>query len=83
MKALARERKRLPGYYYSSRTRFLYQAHGRLGLWAANVFWAIGRGIAELRRIAGRKGNNFREAEIRDIWTNVWNPLGPRHAPGE
>lgn len=83
VKSLARERKRLPGYYYSSRTRFLYLAHGRVGLWAANTLWVFGRVISELRRLTGRKRNNFRKAEIRDIWTNVFNPLGPRHAPGE
>jgi hypothetical protein len=83
VKSLARSRERLPRYYYSSRTRFLYQAHGRFGLWSANILWAIGRGFAGLRQILGRRGNNFRKAEIIDIWTNVWTPLGPRHAPGE
>jgi hypothetical protein len=83
VKALAAKGKRLPAYFYSSRTRFMYQAHGRTGLWAANILWVLGRAIAEMRWIASRKGNNFHEAEIRDIWTNVWNPLGPRHAPEE
>jgi hypothetical protein len=83
VKALAKERKRLPAYYYSSRTRFLYKAHGRAGLWVANMLWLAGRTIAGLRQLSGRKGNNFRQAEIVDIWTNVWTPLGPRHAPGE
>jgi hypothetical protein len=83
VKSLAARKKRLPAYYYSSRTRFLYQAHGRAGLWAANILWVLGRGIAEMRRIIGRKEINFCEAEARDIWTNVRTPLGPRHAPGE
>jgi len=83
VKDLARKRSRLPAYYYSSRTRFMYQAHGWAGLWAANTLWVVGRGMAELRRILGRKHIHYREAEIRPLWTNVWNPLGPRRAPGE
>ena len=83
VKSLLGQRARLPAYYYSSRTRFMYQAHGRIGLWSANLLWLLGRGIAGLRQLAGRKRNNFRQAEIVDIWTNVWTPLGPRLAPGE
>jgi GT2 family glycosyltransferase len=81
VKALAREHKRLPRYYYSSRTRFLYQAHGYSGLWAANLLWLVGRGIAGLRQLAGRRSGNFRQNEVRDIWTNVRVPLGPSFAP--
>lgn len=83
VKALARARKRLPRYYYGSRTRFFYQAHGYSGLWAANLLWLLGRGIAGLRQVAGRRSNNFRQAEIRDIWTNIGAPLGPSFGPGE
>jgi GT2 family glycosyltransferase len=83
VKALVRARKRLPPYYYSSRTRFLYQAHGHAGLWAANLLWLVGRGIAGLRQVAGRQSNNFRQAEVIDIWTNIRAPLGPRLGPGE
>jgi N-acetylglucosaminyl-diphospho-decaprenol L-rhamnosyltransferase len=83
VKALARERKRLPRYYYSSRTRFLYQAHGYAGLWAANLLLLVGRGIAGLRQLAGRRSGNFRQNEIRDVWTNIRAPLGPRFDPGE
>lgn len=83
VKKLAQARKRLPPYFYSSRTRFLYQAYGRSGLWAANVLWLLGRGIAGGRRLLGRKHGNLIQAEARDIWTNVMSPLGPRNAPGE
>jgi GT2 family glycosyltransferase len=83
VKALARARKRLPRYYYSSRTRFLYQAYGYAGLWAANLLWLAGRGMAGLRQLFGRRSNNFRQAEVVDIWTNVWTPLGSRLGPGE
>lgn len=83
VKSLAREAKRLPAYYYSSRTRFFYQAHGPAGLWAANLMWHTGRGIAQLRRLVGKPVYPMAEGERRDIWTNVRQPLGPRHAPGE
>lgn len=83
VKALDRERKRLPAYYYASRTRFLYQARGRAGLWAANGAWIAGRGLAQLRRLFGRDVYPSAEAERRDIWINALRPLGPRRAPGE
>jgi len=83
VKEHARQRKRLPAYYYSSRTRFLYQAHGRTGLWLANLAWASGRVIAGLRRLGGRPSDNMRAGEPRDIWTNVLSPLGPRYAPDD
>lgn len=83
VKAQARARKRLPPYYYSSRTRFLYQAHGRPGLLAANLAWHVGRGLAGLRRLMGRPVPQAIEHEARDIWTNFSAPLGPRRAPGE
>ena len=83
VKALAAARKRMPAYYYASRTRFLYQAHGRLGLWAANAAWFAGRGIAQLRRLVGRAVPRANAAEARDIWINARTPLGPRRAPGE
>jgi GT2 family glycosyltransferase len=83
VKTLVKARKRLPAYFYSSRTRFLYQAHGYHGLLAANFAWSLGRIIALLRRLGGRASDNARLREGRDLWINVLRPLGPRHAPGE
>lgn len=83
VKSLARAHKRLPSYYYSSRARFLYQAYGATGLWAANLMWNLGRGVAQFRRLAGKPVHPRAEGEMRDIWTNIRQPLGPRHAPGE
>lgn len=82
VKSLARERKRLPAYYYASRSRLLYQAHGRAGLLAANLLWYVGRAIAGLRRLVGKPPAPANAAEGRDIWTNILNPLGDRRAPG-
>lgn len=83
VKALAAEGRRLPAYYYSSRTRFMYKAYGRFGLFSANLLWTLGRGLAELRQLFSQEERKLREGEFRDIWTNFWNPLGPRHAPDE
>lgn len=83
VKKLAAARKRLPAYYYASRTRFLYQAHGWTGLLAANAAWIAGRGLNKLRRLFGKGVYASAEAERRDIWINVFDPLGPRCAPGE
>ncbi|MEL7088877.1 MAG: glycosyltransferase family 2 protein, partial [Planctomycetota bacterium] len=72
-----------PGYFYASRTRFLFQAHGRAGLLWANCLWHLGRAIAQARRLLGRTPPPAAEAEARDIWTNAFDPLGPRLAPHE
>ena len=83
VKRLAAARHRLPGYYYASRTRFLYQAHGWAGLLAANLGWHLGRMLAWCRLLAGRDVPRAAAGEGRDIWTNFLDPLGDRLAPGE
>jgi N-acetylglucosaminyl-diphospho-decaprenol L-rhamnosyltransferase len=83
VKALTKARARLPAYFYKSRTRFFCQAYGHAGLWAANLMWGAGRLIALSRRAFGRKGDNSKAAEGRDIWTNASQPLSQNHAPTE
>lgn len=80
VKALAKARKRLPAYYYASRTRFLYQAHGWRGFILANLLWHLGRGIALPRRITNPNRRPGIENEARDIWINATAPLGDRRA---
>lgn len=80
VKALARARKRLPAYFYASRTRFFYQAYGRAGLLAANLLWHLGRGIALLRRLFGKPVPGINAREAGDLWINALDPLGDRHA---
>lgn len=76
-------RRKLPAYYYASRSRFLYQAHGRIGLWGANLLWSLGRVIAQTRRLFGKPVPAAADAEYKDIWINAMRPLGPRRAPGD
>ena len=75
VKRLSKARKRLPGYYWASRARLMAQAHGRAGLWAANLAWLLGRGVAGLHRLAGRRVPPATEREGRDIWTGALTPL--------
>lgn len=83
VKSLQKAKKRLPKYYYSSRTRFLYQAHGWLGLWSANLLWYLGRVLANARRLAGKQVPQVATSQGKDLWVNATNPLGPRYAPWE
>lgn len=80
--ANARERRR-PAYYYAARTRHFYQQGGTAGVLAANAGWILGRGLAALRPLVGKRMPRAAEAEFRDIWINATRPLGPRHAPAD
>lgn len=83
VKTLASQKKRLPPYYYASRTRFFRKAHGPAGPFLANMAWYSGRLLAQLRRLVGREVYPLPAHESRDIWINATAPLGPRRAPGE
>ncbi len=83
VKTLNAQRAELPRYFYSSRTRYFYQAHGFSGLIAANLLWYLGRAIKHSTRMMGRDPGRMPVAEARNIWVNASRPLGPRHAPWE
>ncbi|MGB7243706.1 MAG: glycosyltransferase family 2 protein [Sulfitobacter sp.] len=77
-----RENARLPAYYYASRTRFFYQAYSRVGVFAANGCWLLGRSFANLRRLVGKPVPKTNQSEPKDIWTNALSPLGDWRAEG-
>lgn len=77
VKSLAKAKKRMPGYFWRSRTRFMRQAHGPLGPFLANCAWVAGRGVAHLRLLTGRSIPPSNTAEWNDIWTNLLSPLAP------
>lgn len=81
VKSQALARKRLPSYYYCSRSRFMTQRSGRLGLFCANINWHLGRLIAHARRLAGKDVPPAIEREARDIWINFMHPLKPEDSP--
>jgi N-acetylglucosaminyl-diphospho-decaprenol L-rhamnosyltransferase len=70
------QKKRLPRYYYQSRTRFFYQAYGIFGLTMANLCWMCGRLVSKLRQLAGRKDKASFDNQWLDIWLNYRSPLG-------
>lgn len=82
LKSLINQRKRLPLYFYESRTRYFYMIYGRSGLLAANLFWSAGAVIAFSRRLVSKKyQSNVAEKQWLDIWINFLNPLKPYTHP--
>ena len=75
VKSLATARKRLPAYYYASRSRFMRQIAGPVGPLLANLGWIGGRGVAHLRRLTGRDVPGRTQGEAGDIWINSLRPL--------
>lgn len=75
VKKRAVERKRLPRYYYASRTRYLYLAYGWLGLTTANLLWLFGRCISKSREIVEHRPLGVPDKQWLDIWTNWLHPV--------
>lgn len=68
-------KKRLPAYYYASRTRYFYKHYGLFGLIIANILWYAGRAISKTREIFGRSYVAACDKQYQDIWTRINNPL--------
>lgn len=81
VKSRARERKRLPRYYYESRTRYFYLRYGRAGPLLANPAWTAGRLISWPRELAGRHDKAVPLGKERDIWINWLSPARPYTHP--
>lgn len=81
MESLAKAKKRLPAYYYASRTRFFWQVYGTGGLLLANFAWFFGRAVAVARVLFGKDIPPSNQREYRDIWINILSPLGDRRQP--
>ena len=77
VKQRALERKRLPRYYYASRTRYLYLSYGWLGLTLANILWWLGRFVSKSREIVERREPGIPRYQWLDIWTNWFHPAAP------
>lgn len=60
--------KRLPRYYFQSRSRYFIKYYGRLGLFMANLYWSLGRCISLLRELIQRKPKEFHSTMLFDIW---------------
>jgi len=69
VKRQSRQRKRVPAYFYHSRSRyFRTHYHGRSGLLAANLFWYAGWVLGRLKQLAGKEPPPVCEKEWLDIW---------------
>ena len=78
VKSQTAKKKRLPRYFYESRTRYYFKHFGYSGLFAANMFWHLGWLIAMVRKLTSRRyQSNICEKQWRDIWTNFLNPTAP------
>lgn len=75
VKKQTRLKKRVPRYFYESRTRYFYQTYGWLGLTSANLLWWVGRIVSGTRQLLGRSDKAAIEGQWRDIWINWRNPL--------
>lgn len=81
VKSSAAQRKRLPAYFYASRSRYYATFYGRPGLWLANALWLTGRVISWCRERLGR-GTHIASNAASDIWTNAFDPFRPYKHPG-
>lgn len=68
--------KRLPPYYFRSRSRYFIKYYGRFGLFMANVLWSMGRSVSLLRELVQRKSGVFHSTMLLDIWTGFLMPAG-------
>ncbi len=84
VKSQAAKKKRLPRYFYESRTRYYYKYFGRTGLLMANLFWHLGAIIGRARQLfSASYPPNICESQWRDIWTNFTRPNAPYIHPDD
>ena len=81
VKEFTKMKKRLPRYYYASRTRYFNKLYGWNGLIVANLLWYAGRSISKLRELFMRKEQHICDNQWIDIWTNWLNPEKPFKHP--
>lgn len=75
VKERTRQKRRLPTYFFESRTRLFYQLYGWPGLTAANLLWWLGRTVSKTRQLLGRGDKAAIERQWLDIWTNWLQPM--------
>ncbi|MDC0004599.1 glycosyltransferase family 2 protein [Porticoccaceae bacterium] len=75
-------RRRLPKYYYESRSRYYYKYYGNIGLMNANILWNLGYLVAICRKTMTKNYRpNICDKQWRDIWANSLNPKAPYSHP--
>ena len=73
VKSAAAARKRLPAYFYASRSRYFSGAGGRVYLVLVNTAWTLGWFVALVRRIVQGRRIGTPERALRDNWTAFWS----------
>lgn len=71
VKSLTAANKRLPQYFYASRSRYFIKFYGVVGFWVTNVLWSLGRTVSLLREWVENKNPMACQYEWKDIWTNA------------
>jgi GT2 family glycosyltransferase len=79
VKSLTAKAKRLPHYFYASRSRYYGKFYGLSGFLMANVLWIFGRTISFARELTGNKKRSVCEREWTDIWTNWLSPVQAKY----
>ncbi|WGL15258.1 glycosyltransferase family 2 protein [Microbulbifer bruguierae] len=60
--------KRIPAYFYRSRSRYFTIRGGKAVLLAANIAWCVGRVLRSVKRIGGRGAGRSIPSEWKDLW---------------
>lgn len=78
VKSQTAKKKRLPRYFYESRSRYYHKHFGLFGLFRANIYWHLGWLVAMGRKLFSRNyQSTICEKQWRDIWTNFSKPAAP------
>jgi hypothetical protein len=65
--------KRLPKFYFNSRSRYFLKYYGRSGLLIANIFWSLGRIFSSLKELLFQKPKAFHSSMWKDIWIGTFS----------
>ncbi|MEM6469685.1 MAG: glycosyltransferase family 2 protein [Planctomycetota bacterium] len=76
VKRLQSERKRRPGYFYESRSRYYAKHFGLIGLLKANLYWMSGFMIGRFKSIVTRRPPSHCSFEWIDIWKGFGKNAG-------
>lgn len=68
IKKLQKNKKRLPAYHYSSRSRYYRKFYGSAGLFLSNLCWLTGRVVSKSREVIMGKNRTVPEHQFVDIW---------------
>ncbi|MBY6190742.1 glycosyltransferase family 2 protein [Microbulbifer agarilyticus] len=74
VKESAKNKKRIPAYFYRSRTRYFMLLGGKKRLLIANLAWYFGRAIRMLKCLRGKYPGPRIPGEWHDIWIDFLAP---------